>query len=118
MVVDDTAALDALPFLHAPPDTDLDTQLFMLERTAVPHRITDKIYLGDYLSATNRDVLRALGITHVVNASNHFGNKHADDGVHYLEVNVDDYPTEDLGAHFQRTFEYIDSAQGPVLIHW
>ena len=115
--VDDSSVLDKLTFLRAPSDMSLEDQLFQLERTAVPHQITPQVYLGDFLSATNREILHVLGIKHVVNASNHFGNKHADEGVHYLEVNVDDYPTEDLQAHFKRTFDYVDSAPGPVLIH-
>ena len=69
------------------------------------------------LSATNYQVCEDLGIGNIINASNHFGNKHTDEGVKYLNVNVDDYPSENIVEHFDRTYKYIEEAPGPVLVH-
>jgi hypothetical protein len=111
--------LHRLPFLQAQDvePIDEDAELSQLTRIGVPHHIIGNVYLGDYMCATSLDVLRSLGIGHVINASNHFGNKFEDNGIVYLDVNVDDYPFEDIASHFQRTYDYIEEARGPVLVH-
>lgn len=61
-------------------------------------------------------MLQSLDVVGVVNASNHFPNKFADE-LRYLSVDVDDYPTESLVEHFSRAQEFRAKLDGPILIH-
>ena len=115
--MDGTEVVEALSFLHAPQDVSWEEQQVALLRKKPPHRITSKVYLGNYLSATDYSVLSSLDIGHIVNASNHFGNKHKDEGIRYCTVNVDDVPFADLKRYFQRAIDFVEQADGPVAIH-
>ncbi len=58
-------------------------------RWKLPSLILPALYLGDYSSAAlSLELLEACGITHVINATNGFGNKHTKH-LQYLDVNVD-----------------------------
>jgi hypothetical protein len=56
-VVDSMELMERYSFLlNKAKFEDLESQLFELERISMPHKICKKIYLGDYLSATNYQV--------------------------------------------------------------
>lgn len=90
------------------------------ERFTLPSRITASLYLGDYASAAlSERCLHECGITHVVNASQRFGNKFPQAFV-YLDVSVDDEPHEPLHEHFDRVVAFVRDAidgGGAVLVH-
>ena len=68
-------ALWPAPLLVNDGDMDEDRQLFFLDRTILPHKISSDIYLGDWMSATDIQVLQHLNVKGVVNASNHYSCK-------------------------------------------
>ena len=118
VLVPDVAAVWPAQLLlppHAEPPP-LEQQLFELERLPLPHLVAPRLYLGDYLSVTNLELLQSLGVTGVVNASNAFGNKHSDE-LQYLSVDVDDYDVEQIDAHFARVVDFVARQRGATVIH-
>ncbi len=103
-----------VPSASDPPP--LEQQLFAMERTVLPHAIAPRLYLGDWLSVTNIEVLEQLGVTGVVNASNHFGNKHSDT-LAYCNVDVDDYDFCSIEEHFEKVIGFVRSQKGAVAVH-
>ncbi|GLD96514.1 hypothetical protein PINS_up005197 [Pythium insidiosum] len=79
------------------------------------------LFLGNMWHAQSRQVIRHLGITHVVNASLDVENVFAGDGVQYHEVKIKDRPDADITAFFDSTYTFIESAKrtqhGRVLVH-
>ncbi len=118
VLVPDVAAVwpPVLLLDHQNPPPPFERQLFELERTPIPHLVAPGLYLGDWPSVTSLEVLRQLGVTGVVNASNHFGNKHIDE-LSYLSVNVDDYDVEQIDLHFDRVVNFVDRQPGATVVH-
>lgn len=87
-----------------------------------PNEILDGfLFLGNMWHAQSLQVIRHLGITHIVNASLDTENMFATDGVAYQEVKIKDRPDADITAFFDATFAFIESAKrthhGRVLVH-
>jgi protein-tyrosine phosphatase len=91
-----------------------------------PVQIIDYLYLGDRRSAKNKEVLQALGITHIVNVTLARG----DGGVHnffedtppfeYHRVPIQDSDGADILPFLSAAFAFIDEAREKghsVLIH-
>ncbi|CAN8000401.1 dual specificity protein phosphatase 3 [Ixodes scapularis] len=86
------------------------------------------IFVGDEGAAKNKDYLRGLGVTHVINTAEgqKFGQVdtgqafYASHGIHYLGLKLIDIPQEDISAHFDKAAEFIDDCLqqgGKVLVH-
>lgn len=79
------------------------------------------LFLGNMWHAQSKQVVQHLGITHIVNASLDVGDLYASDGVQYLDVQIKDKADADIGAFFDATFAFIESAKrtqhGRVLVH-
>ncbi len=88
---------------------------FLLEefpRYNVPHRIMDYLYLGDFTSASNADMMRALGITHVVNVSCQYDNQFEDQFA-YKKLDMADAPdVRILEDYFDEVHRFIEGARG------
>lgn len=107
----------------------LDAIAFGLTRTRsgthnlnYPNEILEGfLFLGNMWHAQSKQVIQHLGITHVVNASLDVDNVFATEGVQYKAVKIKDRPESDIGAFFDSTFEFIESAKrthhGRVLVH-
>ena len=77
------------------------------------------LYVGPYINAKSLSWLQRHGITHIVNAtpSSPF---HHEASIAYLRVPIDDKPSEDIGAHFEASRQFIAAAHangGVVLVH-
>ncbi|XP_063721544.1 protein phosphatase Slingshot homolog 3-like isoform X3 [Symsagittifera roscoffensis] len=94
--------------------------MFTCNQAEAPSRIFDHVYLGNEGNATNRDEMKKLGITHVLNISNEIDNLFPHD-FEYMKLQVDDEPTVDLMKHWQTmTNKFIESAKnkkGKILVH-
>lgn len=86
------------------------------------------IFVGDEGTARNKDYLRGLGVTHVINTAEgqKFGQVdtgqafYSSHGIQYLGLKLVDIPQEDISAHFDKTAEFIDDClqqEGKVLVH-
>ncbi|XP_047494727.1 dual specificity protein phosphatase 3-like [Penaeus chinensis] len=86
------------------------------------------LYIGDLGAAKNKDYLKQVGITHVVNTAQ--GNKFAtvdtdeayytDVGIKYLGMKLLDVPTANIAQYFEAGADFIDealSSGGRVLVH-
>jgi len=78
-------------------------------------KITDKLYLGNECGAHNQEMLTKLGITHILVAGNYLHQKFPKN-YKYLKLPLIDRPKQDLFAHLQDAFDYIDSGE-KVLVH-
>lgn len=79
------------------------------------------LFLGNMWHAQSEDVIRNLGITHVVNASLDIENVFEHENVSYHSVKVKDRPESDISQFFDSTFAFIEEAKrtshGRVLVH-
>jgi len=92
-----------------------DRKLLLCYPSAV---VNSTLYQGRGDQARNEVIMTTLGITHVVNISEHsntFPHK-----VKYLRLPLDDMVSTNLSQHFHETYKFISDAlqnQGRVLIH-
>lgn len=80
--------------------------------------IVPSIFVGQLVIAQNKDILKKLGITHIVNLSqypNYFPNDFS-----YLTIDIPDSPDVDISQHFTKASRFIHNAylkKGRILIH-
>uniref|UniRef100_A0A8D0B3Q9 Dual specificity protein phosphatase n=1 Tax=Salvator merianae TaxID=96440 RepID=A0A8D0B3Q9_SALMN len=91
------------------------------------NEVWPNLYIGDLYIARDKEQLRRMSITHIVNAA--AGRFHIDTGakfykdlpVDYYGVEADDDPKFDLSIYFHPTAKYIraalNSPRGKVLVH-
>ncbi|KAK9497059.1 hypothetical protein O3M35_004441 [Rhynocoris fuscipes] len=93
-----------------------------------PDEVYPGIFIGDEASARDRQLLRQLGITHIVNAATGRGygmvntnaSYYADLGIKFLGIELSDLSVSDASIYFFSTAEFIDEALkqgGKVLVH-
>ncbi|XP_063241512.1 dual specificity protein phosphatase 3 [Bacillus rossius redtenbacheri] len=86
------------------------------------------IFIGDAGAAKDREYLKRLGVTHVLNTAegNRFGmvntsrDYYRGTNIKYLGIHLMDLPMTNIGAHFAETAEFIDEAirnGGKVMVH-
>jgi protein-tyrosine phosphatase len=80
------------------------------------------LFLGDFAAASRSlDMLRALGITHIVNASNGIARDcFALDGIVYCNVDVDDVDDANIEAYFDSVVLFrkaVAREKGKLLVH-
>ena len=88
-----------------------------------PSKILDHLYLGSQAEATNLQMLRELGITHIINCAEGYintGPSFYGDGFEYLGFDAEDDWDYDIMQHFDPVYQFIEDARtsgGKVLIH-
>jgi hypothetical protein len=86
------------------------------------------IYIGDVGAAKNKQYLRRIGITHILNTAegNKFGmvntskDYYRDTNIKYMGVQLLDLPVTNISAHFAETADFIENgvkSGGKVLVH-
>eukprot|EP01043_Picozoa_sp_COSAG02_P096450 COSAG02_NODE_32743_length_511_cov_1.050971_1_plen_98_part_10 len=76
-----------------------------------PARVTPHLLVGTTLISRDVNLLRAIGITHVLNAggtSNWAGSRL---GLELMQRDIADEPGWPLAPHLQETFEFIEQAR-------
>ena len=58
----------------------------------------------------NRDVLNFLGITHIINITQHIGNQFENDGIQYLSIKIEDRDSYQVSPYFRETYNFIETA--------
>jgi hypothetical protein len=82
------------------------------------HRVAHGIYVGSYHPANDAALLKSHGITHVCCCIN-VAPRHPSEFA-YITLPADDHAGYDMSQHFDKTYQFIDSALtngGGVLIH-
>lgn len=82
-------------------------------------RITEQLYIGSALEASDRKWLKDHHISHIVNAAEEIGNYFPNDYV-YLNLNMKDDNSQSLYPSLEKTYQFIWKAignGGTVLVH-
>ncbi len=87
--------------------------------------ITQSIYMGSIMSAMDKDNLKKIGITHIINCigkeeSEKFPNYESIDGIEYMYINMGSSNQADLSQYPESTCVFIENAlkvNGKILIH-
>lgn len=89
-----------------------------LKEDAEPVRVADRLFVGSVGAAHNREALQREGITHVLCVAGGLPQPYPGE-FSYLTVAVNDSPAEDITAHFEACFAFLDSAfsSGGALVH-
>ena len=86
-------------------------------------RLLDHLYIGGEQDATDLDLLRRLGVTHVINCASGYtdtGPGFYGQDITYMGFDAEDDWSYDIMQHFQPVYEFIEKARvegGIVLIH-
>ena len=86
-------------------------------------RLLDHLYIGGEQDATDLDLLRSIGVTHVINCASGYTNTGPDfygQHITYMWFDAEDDWSYDIMQHFQPVYEFIEKARldgGKVLIH-
>ena len=82
-------------------------------------KITDAIYVGNMSTGTNLELLKSLGITHVISALSYFDPPHPNE-FEYLSIFCHDWEFEPISLRFTESNAFIQDAidqGGKVYIH-
>ena len=71
-------------------------------------KVLDNLYVGGVGTAYNKEVLKELGITHILTVANKIQPRFKDDFV-YKIITAIDKPDYDIAQHFEESNEYIHS---------
>lgn len=85
-----------------------------------PSEIEPYLYIGSKRDAASHETLKALAVTHVLNATPDCPCYHEHDGLSYLRLAIKDCWNQDLPSHFEAAFAFIEDARqsgGKVMIH-
>jgi hypothetical protein len=99
--------------------TLLENNYINLSDTDDFNLVYPNIYIGNYSTSTNFDLLKTLGITHIISAIPTF-NPPFEDKFKYLHIEVYDDESQDITKYFEISNEFIDaclSQGGKLLIH-
>ena len=81
--------------------------------------LPNQLWISDIVSSQDTTVIRQLGITHIVNASNRAApNKFT--YITYFNVDIEDTENQDISANFEECNKFISRARnsgGHVLVH-
>ena len=84
-------------------------------------QIVDRLYLSGDDAATNRSILAANRITHIINITSNVANKFEKE-LTYMKIHLYDLANQDILKHFEDTFNFIETAlnaspDNSVLVH-
>jgi Leucine-rich repeat (LRR) protein/protein-tyrosine phosphatase len=85
---------------------------------ALPDKILDNVFLGSSFAATNKQGLKALGITHILNAA--IAVQQFPKHFKYRVLNLLDSYQQEIQSQFEHTIKFIEEAVasgGKVLVH-
>ena len=84
-----------------------------------PSEITPSLYISSYKSAKNAQLLRNLGITHILNLSPGCQNLFTDEFT-YCSLGIQDSPTQDISLLIVEALDFIEAnikLGGKILVH-
>ena len=99
--------------------TLLENNYINLSDTNDFNLVYPNIYIGNYSTSTNFELLKTLGITHIISAIQSF-NPPFEDKFHYLHIEAYDDESQDISQYFEISNEFINECLnqgGKVLIH-
>jgi protein-tyrosine phosphatase len=86
----------------------------------MPHeeidKITEKVYLGNYLGAEDVEYLSKIKVSNVLICAKQ-GTEHAKDKFIYKKLEIEDSFQEFIIVHFKDCIQFIEEANGNVYVH-
>jgi dual specificity phosphatase 12 len=83
------------------------------------NKISEGLFLGDHVAASNKFILQRAGVTHILQVASGMYPKFPGKYI-YKTVNIDDIPSANLKQHFAACHRFIEAALaagGVVLVH-
>jgi hypothetical protein len=123
---EDTLTEEANPISASPessnsPSPSLSTaQLDLLYGQTLSVIIPDEVFLSDYQAPLDEKLLKLLGVTQIINASNGTVPNQFPDLFDYFNVNVEDEDEADILPYFDQVNSFIQSSRTPnkkILFH-
>merc|ERR1712226_393829 len=77
------------------------------------------LFVGSEDLSRNKDKLKEIGITHIINLATYCPNSFPDDFT-YLQIKIFDMPEKDIKQHFQQIIDFIEGGRtsgGSVYVH-
>lgn len=105
-----------VPLLFSPTSPDINCDIDSAEAS----EICSHIFIGNHRDASNRECLKQLGITHIINCTSHLPLHFEDDGIIYKKLPANDSGCQNLKQYFRDAIEFIDEVSecgGKVLVH-
>ena len=99
--------------------TLLENNYINLSDTDDFNLVYPNIYIGNYSTSTNYELLKRLGITHIISAIPTF-NPPFEDKFNYLHIEAYDDESQDINQYFEISNEFISECLnqgGKILIH-
>lgn len=91
-------------------------KMYFYGQDRISEILDGRLYLGDYDNALYMGKLKSLGIKRIINVSTNLTCPYHED-FEYLQIPINDNPSENLTVHLDRTFEFINDSPGPVYVH-
>ncbi|XP_031572661.1 dual specificity protein phosphatase 14-like, partial [Actinia tenebrosa] len=104
--------------MHMYRSTELRTAVHY-SPLSIMSQITDFLYLGSLRMAMDEEILKAKGITHIINATMDESPKYKI-SIKCMRVKVNDDPECNIGRHFDNVadkIEEVNKKSGRVLVH-
>ena len=82
--------------------------------------IPNCLYLGDYFSAKDQDILSYFNIKNIINISLIYPN-HFPSTINYLKIDIDDNQDTNISKYFDTALLFIENSinnKQAVLVHW
>jgi len=79
-------------------------------------KINEKILLGNAEAQKRRDILKAIGVTHILVVGKELKIHHPNDFT-YEKIKIEDDEAENISKYFEKTFNFIENAKGLVFVH-
>ena len=81
-------------------------------------QIEDKLYLGDFFTSINYQVLIDYNITHILVCGEELSCRYPEEFT-YKKLSIQDTPTTSIKEHFEDVYKFINNGmkRGSVLVH-
>jgi hypothetical protein len=109
------------PVASAPSATQYSKGELLRIYDPVCSQIADFLYLGSRCPAMSRDLLKATGITHILNCAGTICENYFPDEFQYTTLALVDGSTEDLDCLFYyvlELFEEVRASGQRIFVHW
>eukprot|EP00960_Hanusia_phi_P011234 328637-Hanusia_phi.AAC.5 len=83
-------------------------------------RVTDFLYVGGLHVAQNLELLKGVGISHIINCSKITSEDFYPESFTYMSIYINDAPSEDISCHIYNAIHFIDKARREgkkILVH-
>ena len=100
----------------------IEEELILFEKEPSYNEIIDNIYVGNYRTALDAELLIKEGITHILNCANGLKNFYENENIFkYLYIPIYDSEAEKLDKHLEKTNNFIKEGAengNKILIHF